>query len=876
MNKSLFYKGGVVDLVDALSTIQDTAEQYIGNIVSGIAPGSGLMYPSSVYPSTIPAQLYIDGSYLKMSVTGGPVRFIFSGTPTNVVTVSTTQTIGYFSTPTVLHSYCVYATVNQVESGPPVQIINKSVLSNSDSLLPIQEDNITFTVVDVDNEAVHFVIGDTIPSTPPGILVGIVYLDNSTTLVEGMTRTNGIVFDMRPGISRDIVLPGILPKFQDRYLELNSALTNLHTAGKTAGINVKLDSSLVAQLLMTYDTSYRWVTNYPISGPVPLADNDYTTKKWVIDYINNLLVDVPTPLNFRYTSVTGAATRVLVDDSMKPLISGHYQVAGAWTGSSTIGYRADVLFQWGYEDLILYVYTNSPIVTIVSGGPAGLSTNDLQGYYVWIPDLSGNYRIVTNTSNTLTLENEDGTAFNPSTSFTIANYDSKKAWIHCNADKYTVTAVPMIGGEPVPERVETSEQTFAQSPVRQQKILTLTLGINYSYNVAAFRGSNSSEVVPMPDSPKILSIPFLNSGGATDGVVSVTSTGNGFEVSVTGWATADGFEIVWTTDNGGADFTSNQQQHMYTTSRTIDITTSSMASYFVKVRPLICGQQIVSNAELMRVHNDGGGNILTFKGIMVISGSSGLLPQDTLLLSNYVNFDSYIGTFTYAPTTGDSSFSSWTITLTDLQRMSDVGNDAVIYLDHFPNELIGNIISIGGFTSGVSGSTYIVSHTAGITSGVGGRAIVTLVLSKRTVTTGPPPTSGTLYINMFKDSKVVVKQTLTADFQLSKIDIDCDVLRTVFESDGTTTRTIMARAYQMGRESQADWIIIDKTDMQFSCPADTIVSGAFGPRTLVVDLYDTTDPSNSAHKNEAGISGRVSIYGRPVALTAVSQLNALA
>lgn len=824
MNKQLNYYGSTVDNVIVPSILQEVVETYIGTLIDTLSYGAGVVSALSVHElNAIPAKLYSSGN--SMYISGG-ASLIFGTTPKIVVKIPEDSVIFDLSAIADNVWYNVYAKHRKVKGGV-LKVIAKDFVymyDNVNKQYSSEYDEIYYSV--------------TTSTDAEGILIGKVRRDvsGSITTSSYIYKTGAYAFDIA---ARDEVLSGITPKFLDRYMELNKLGKDLTSLTDSAGIRIRTNGESFAEMLLDYDSgAFRWKSNLPISGVAPVRDADLTTKAWVTDYVSDFTATVQKPLNCRIDSIKSYTDISSIDSTM--VGSMNRPIGNVSTGN------AYVLFKWGYSEILGYGEAATNYFYMETGGPTSPADSSLTGYFIYLPNTQENLKIVGNIGSKLLLENEDGTAWSAGAGFQLTG--TNYAILNCGADRYEVYAIPYRDGNPMREHTVSKPVTYGESPVLQQALLALNSGTKYQYKIAAFKNNKMSEIVVLNPTPSVLQFTNISNTGAS---VSVSSTANGFVVGILGWAEAEAFQIVYTADPAGASFTNSANESITTSSRTVNISCNRSTNYFIKVRPLIANQQVVSDADLLSVYGDA-------RGVSTVTGSGGVLPVRQTLFSAYIDFDTYTGTITYN-TSKDAMVSQ--VTLTNLRRMI-YGTESGIDLDSLPSSVIGDILTIGGFSA-----AHPAWKISSIKSNTGGTVVVYLTYSKSGAEAPVTPTNGTFYIGMGAKGRIVYKSNLLPmDFRVTNIDIDCDVLKTKFGSDTKAVNPLTVRVYQEGNEAQADSLLVEYTDAAVSSGADATIRASKGPRNIIVDFYNPSDPDNTSHKNEAGFAGRITVYGTPASI----------
>jgi len=435
----------------------------------------------------------------------------------------------------------------------------------------------------------------------------------------------------------------------------------------------------------------------------------------------------------------------------------------------------------------------------------------LVGHYLWIPQVSKNLKITANTETVLYVIESDGTDWNGAgvnVSSTIP------AWVHPNAETYDIVAINHGNRD---DRVE-DRIFYAESPTKINFSLQLTVGMSYLIKVRSGRNNIYSDYVELGEGTfdkyeqaHEYHNPFqvIHPNIPTAGSISILQTRNGFVVNIIGWSEAENYEIVWTTKNSGADFEDESQDRIITDKTTINVPTNSSAIFNVGARPLIAMQQVKSPIY---------GNVK--------SGSSGQLPRD-LVLPIFVNHKTYSGTITY--NAGTQAFD-----LSSIKTPSG-GDSAVTSL----NDLEGCILT------NWQGRDYLISGILSATS------VELENLSGNSYALNSD-INGTFTINVSKRGRIVFKSnSYPSDYEISRIDIDCDVKK---------GEDVTLRVYQEGKETSAAILVITQSDSQQYADCSVLVSYVNGARNIIVDLFD---PASSLPKNKGSFTGLVTLYMTP-------------
>jgi len=613
----------------------------------------------------------------------------------------------------------------------------------------------------------------------------------------------------------------------------------------------KLESDLIdpADVVMTLGNS-TITGNLTVTGVlmsegsfVELQDNSFIAPSIKNFRITNIAGQQPTHTFFKTNPNDYSGDEM----DMRGKIATNYVNSTDWSKPTTTSNKLDVTVEWGYVNILGTGNSSTNTFTITQGTTP--ANNTLTDYYLWIPSRAENLRITGNTGQVLSLENENGTEWTNS-GFTLVA--GSEAWIHSNADQYFVTAIPVLNAVQDKTKAKQGIAALAESPTLQQAVLTLDPGTQYYFKIYGQKGKVKTEVVTMASgswgnsiayaSPALIKHPDIDS---TDATVTAASTTNGFNVAISGWSLAESFEICYTLDNNGANFTDARQTRIITSARSIDVTTSAISNWYIKCRPLIAGQQVASDATLNTIHG-------STKGVSCVSGSSGNSPNDQVIVTKYITFFPFYGTLTFGSTI------STTLHYVSLATMRTYVDATT--LTAFPFDIIGEVIT------DVNGNDYSVMRAGAFTTTTCGSVLL------KNVSGVTAPANGAFSLGVSKRARQVFKMNgLPINYNLSRIDVDVDLL----DASDPVNKPLVIRVYQEGQESNADSVSISGSEQAFTSDADAVISSASGNRNLIIDLCDPSDLAstspahtyNQDHKMEAGFAGQVSVIGRPMPLT---------
>ena len=573
---------------------------------------------------------------------------------------------------------------------------------------------------------------------------------------------------------------------------------------------------------------------------VELQDNSFIAPSIKNFRITNIAGQQPANIFFK----TNPNDYVGDEIDMRGKIATNYFNSVDWSKPTTTSNKLNVTVDWGYNNILGTGNSSTDTFTITQGTTP--ANNTLTNYYLWIPSRAENLRITGNTGQVLSLENEDGTTWTNS-GFTLVA--GQEAWLHSNADQYIVTAIPVVNDVTDKAKAKQGIAAFAESPVLQQTVLSLDPGTLYYFKIYGLKGKVKTEVVTMLSgswgnsiaysSPALIRHPDLSDAATAE--VTATSTMNGFKVEILGWELAESFEVCYTIDNGGADFTKANHQRIISNSRSVDVTTSTTANYYVKVRPLIGSQQVASDANLTTVHGSA-------KGVSVVSGSAGNSPLDQTLVSEYITFFPFYGTLTFGTTI---STGNHYVSLATMRTYADATT-----LTAFPFDVIGEVVT------DVNNNDYTVMRTSSWSSTTCGSVWL------KNISGVTAPANGTFTCGVSKRARQVFKiNGLTVDYICSRVDVDVDIA----EISDAVNKPLVIRIYQETKENDADSISINASETAFTADMDMTIRSANGSRNLIVDLCDPTDltTTNPSHtynadlKQQSGLAGRITIMARP-------------
>ncbi len=423
---------------------------------------------------------------------------------------------------------------------------------------------------------------------------------------------------------------------------------------------------------------------------------------------------------------------------------------------------------------------------------------------------------------------------------------SNPAKLHHNADRYKVKAQAINAtGNPISYGSEQAEIGLGTTPPEQSLEMFLFLGWRYEFRVQASNDEEKSSIMTMPAgkymdagvneetyaSPFIVVIPAIDMTGAA---VTATADDAGFKITIIGMDDATDFEIVYTTDNAGADFTNANHQRIVTNDRVVNVSALGIREYNIKVRPLR-GGYVASTIGVPYVETS------------IVGGAGGALPNEKLL--PYVSVDIY-----GEAVTGMSLYGS------PIPAWADVTH--VFSGMEFPLRLQGkNVLdSDTPDRNKFKLSEIRTTQDWGKFRRISGYWSPQDIDVSATVYLGniAPNVSGITELaamdGYLKRQKFIYQHNFSQDVVITRIDFDCDI------TDGTDQEPAILRFYQYGNESLGKEVEIVASDYFF---ADQIINlsilSSRGARRLVADAWDPAGIGNFKH-----VSGILTIHYRDI------------
>ncbi|KYK22770.1 hypothetical protein AYK24_00650 [Thermoplasmatales archaeon SG8-52-4] len=474
------------------------------------------------------------------------------------------------------------------------------------------------------------------------------------------------------------------------------------------------------------------------------------------------------------------------------------------------------------------------------------SEDELVGYYFTVD--STDYLISSNdatdgsdyTQLYLTLPNGGGAGTVPS-----AN-SSNPAKLHHNADRYKIKAQALlpVSLRPLPIGSIQTEIGLGTTPPEQSINLQLMLGFVYEIRVQACNDEEKSSIVTMASgkymdrgitetsyaSPFIVKIPAIDMTGAA---VTAVADDAGFKITIIGMDDATDFEIVYTTDNSGADFTNPNHQRIVTSDRVVNVSAIGIREYNIKVRPLR-GGFVASTIGVPYVETS------------IVGGAGGALPNEKLV--PYVNVDIYGEAITGASLLdATSSYAFVEYPYSGLQFPLRLQGKNILDSDT-PDRNKYKIAEIKTYED-----LAVFTRLSTVWSPTNIDVTGTLYLGNVA-----PNVSGITALSAMSDylkrQRFIYQHNFDQDVIITRIDFDCDT------TDGIDVEPAILRFYQYQNESLGKEVEITASDYFFG---DQIINlsilSSRGVRRLVVDAWDPAGIGNFKH-----VSGILTIHYRDI------------
>ncbi|MHA2093021.1 MAG: hypothetical protein ACW98F_00060 [Candidatus Hodarchaeales archaeon] len=488
--------------------------------------------------------------------------------------------------------------------------------------------------------------------------------------------------------------------------------------------------------------------------------------------------------------------------------------------------KALVTFEWGYEYLEgtggTGTFNIEAFDTSTGDEFKSVSGNELALYRLWVGGtdyiISGN-NATAGGETLLTLWDLDGT---PAGAIADGTPGSP-AVLHSDADDgYFFEAIPYYSNALVYSQQTGGVTALPESPIKQTTAMELMLGWEYKFRVVAKQGVTTSNISWLQagsyekngtnsySNPFQVVLPPISMTGAS---VGLDATEFGFRVTIAGMASATDFEVVYTTDNAGADFENRNHPHIVTDDRVFDISTIGSQAYNVKVRPLQAGY-VVSTGAVPYVEND------------IVSGAGGSSPNDKLLPFIYVDL--------YGKSIADANVVS-------------SGAETTILNVSGAQDFIPDFLQGKGFIDSEAKKYEIIANDEieiTIREIDGGDDLDELAIGSVVYVGDTAYTeSGTEFLEAMaqkvKRQRIVYQHTFPSDVIITAIDFDCDI------TDGTAQEPAVLRFYQHGNESLGKEVEIYQSDYFYYDQAiDLSILSSRGVRRLVVDAWDPAGVGN--------------------------------
>jgi hypothetical protein len=620
------------------------------------------------------------------------------------------------------------------------------------------------------------------------------------------------------GIGQQSVTDGFLKLFN----ATNSFFTRLKALAPSADVDIVFPAKSGTVALLD-DAG----TDIDASTNLQFARGDVTTLR--IRNANGSYVDVTVPVSsFSGKSVVLPAKSGVIVVKAEPLIVPfNVRIDSITKGIQRLTYQgvslkyvadsgardtsARVVIKWCLENMAgagdnvdKFTFDTVPSSSVV-------------GYYIYFPQFSRNLKIASMNGAVATLVSEEGL------STAIGDcHTGALPYVHCNAESYSVVAIPHNPARQDPGVFPVDSSDGSISYLQVYKVngitvtnaaLTLQIGIRYMIRVTAIVAGDQSTAASVPlvnGEWPLIELTAISSEGAS---VNAEASNAGFIISISGWNDADAYEICYTAD-GIADFNNVNHSKLLITSKGVEIATGDSRSYSIKVRPIIAGQVVASELEAK-----------------VVSGSGGQLPSDQCLITIPVSLNTFSGNITSVGAEGSGGFP------TEVASMVTPAGGSTA--STFDRTMIGSVLKDS------AGREFIIGVVNGSTN---------CGLHRLIGADGTPPATGAFTINTTKRGRIAYYGELG--------NIDYDITMAVFDCDVRRDYTVIMRWYQLSQENSYDSLPINATDTEFRKDTDVHVyssNDVNGRRTFVVDFYD----ASTSPENRGGVTGTISIFGRP-------------
>ena len=706
-------------------------------------------------------------------------------------------------------------------------------------------DDIEVIAVDISSETIDTYLDNvTVDEFPLAILKtnASSNLDSSSWVFLSSTAVDGVI-DLRGRVSLKInpkLLPddyvlmrghdytgvnSIIGTFRFVDLEANQfSLIDINNSGNSFVFSPTLSGWSLAPVSDNHDLTIN------TSAGIQLAKFDFYNQKLVLKdlevdndiYVAGRKVMVeptvnsglsPSILNFHIEEIRGAG---LSASDVDPSIASKMSLDAGFGGYSNL---VAVKFKWNYDAVTGTGGINEFNAYIETG--VNFAANELNGYFLEVPSHGGiNLSIFGNDATTvggmtkLYVAPPAGGVYNGSLYAAVDALNPAK--IHSNADRYQLVAVPERNSTIQMGEIENVDVISPTSTTEMEKTLYIKNGLKYRYRIRAAKGMGyfTSDYTPWVSYPTDGSAELLQVPNITDdGEIGAYSTRSGFAVTIGGWTAAEKFEVCYSAD-AVPDFSNSNHPRVLSSARVIEVQPGAQATYKIKVRPLIAGQQVITDAEVAS-HQ-----------VSVSAGGSGNLPTDQVIIDQEIRH--YVFNIVADNRVGDKVY---------FQSMTGPSGESITDL-RLPSDAAGSILD-------VEGREYLIKDIF-----PGGVEIGTLPLN--TAIEVPLWSGAFCYVGISKRGRRVIRtKEFSIDYELVSILVDSHVH---YGDD------ITLRVYQEGREEYADSLIITGEQMSFRADGDVKLLSLFGDRNLIVDLWD---PDESSPKNTGSLVARVTVYARP-------------
>jgi len=561
------------------------------------------------------------------------------------------------------------------------------------------------------------------------------------------------------------------------------------------------------------------------------------------------------PLNLRITDIS-------------PVTLSNYRQPGYETklalpvAQGIISHDAAFTIRWNWDNVLINSFDGTNIMTVVlNPGPIhSVVVNALIGYHFWHP-ANFDYVVTANTASVLQVAGSNiyttqltvqpyKHTTNINTLGLLFSGSPTAGCIHSNAIHYEINT-QVFAVHQMTVREERYESTIVGIDIPDSLITkeNYYLGESIGINIRA-RTMNKvsgwqtllggSFTKPSPwkspvyyEFPTLVQIPDISSVGAS---VSASATTAGFVVNINGWTLATAFELVWSTDANSTDFTNTRAFRTVSSSRTIDISTTDSAKYYIKVRPLISGQAVADPLSVNVTSGAGGMGVIIYSFGPVRS-----------------HLRSYSGTLG-GLATGSYGY-SWTVS----GLASPAGTSYSGVLSDFPT-IEGEILTVGNNDYTID---YMIPDWPG--NGPAANSLVLLDSTGAQVSTGLAGQAFTIGVSKFA-RELITWTGPDFDFTITQIEVS------QYGRPGYSLYPVapVVRVYPLAMESDADSVICSTSgQIKYTQPADIFITQINGNRIVRIDAYD---PSGVAGANKMGLVADITLtYMKAVTHTNITK-----